>query len=79
MIELQVFVCLLACVAVCSATFGKFGGGGGGGGGGWSSGGGGGGGNGWSSGGGGGSSKGKKCFRIYKWKKLKIKSKDEIF
>lgn len=36
----QVFVCLLACVAVCSATFGKFGGGGGGGGG-WSSGGGG--------------------------------------
>lgn len=37
-------MCLLACVAVCSATFGKFGGGGGGGG--------------WSSGGGGGSSRG---------------------
>jgi hypothetical protein len=38
----QVFVCLLAFVALSSATFGKFGGGGGGGGGGWSSGGGGG-------------------------------------
>ena len=32
-------MCLLACIAVCSATFGKFGGGGGSGGG-WSSGGG---------------------------------------
>jgi hypothetical protein len=36
-----VFVCLLACIAVTSATFGKFAGGGGGSGGGWSSGGGG--------------------------------------
>lgn len=53
------FVCLLACIAVCSATFGKLGGGGGGGGG-WSSGGGG--------GGYGGSSKGIIKNKSVKWK-----------
>lgn len=51
-------MCLLACVAVCSATFGKFGGGGGGGGGGWSS------------GGGGGSSKGNATARVIKVKSV---------
>lgn len=50
-------MCLLACIAVCSATFGKFGGGGGGGGGGWSG------------GGGGGSSKGIESWKILKVKK----------